>query len=156
MKIDGFFSGIKNANEAVEKLKASGFKNSYVDINDHYMANNNAETNFAGNENAPSLSDLVLRSGDPSELSDKAPLIAASPMVSGMGKFEEVMDVNYKVTANVNENEAKTAGEIIKDLGGTLESPNLDLPNRIKDLNLRNIDTRDLNMGNANDIGHTT
>ena len=156
MKIEGFFSGIKNANEAVGKLKASGFKNAYVDINEHYMANNNVETNFAGNENTPSLSDLVLRSGDPSEMSDKAPLIAASPMVSGMGKFEEVMDVNYKVTVNVNGTDVSAAQQIIKELGGTLESPNLNLPERIKDLNLRNIDTRDLNMGNANDIGHTT
>lgn len=156
MKIEGFFSGIKNANEAVEKLKSLGFKNAYADINEHYMPSNNVETNFPGNENTPSLSDLVLRSGEPSEVSDKAPLIAASPMVSGMGTFEEVMDINYKVTADVSEDDTQRAGEIMKSMGGTLRSPNLNLPERIKDLNLRNIDTRDLNMGNANDIGHTT
>lgn len=156
MKIEGFFSGIKNANEAVEKLRQAGFTNSYVDINDHYTVHNNVETNFPGNENTPSLSDLVLRSGDPSEVTDKSPLIAASPMVSGYGRFEEVMDVNYKVVANVDENNQASASDIIKSLGGNLESPNLNIPDRIKDLNLRNIDTRDLNMGTTNDIGMTT
>jgi hypothetical protein len=156
MKIEGFFSGIKNANEAVERLRNAGYKNSYADINEHYIVNNNVDTNFPGNENTPSLSDLVLRSGDPSEVSDKAPLIAASPMVSGMGRFEEVMDVNYKVVTNVNDGDSTAVSKIIQDMGGTLESPNLNLPERIKDLNLRTIDTRDLNMGNANDIGHTT
>lgn len=156
MKIEGFFSGIKNANEAVEKLKQSGFNNCYSDINEHYTVHNNVETNFPGNENTPSLSDLVLRSGDASEVSDKAPLIAASPMVSGFGDFEEVMDVNYKVVANVDEKDEKRVSELLKDMGGTIESPNLNIPDRIKDLNLRNIDTRDLNMGNTNDIGQTT
>ena len=155
MKIEGFFSRIKNANEAVEKLRKAGF-NSYADINEHYMVNNNVETNFPGNENTPSLSDLVLRSGDPSEATDKAPLIAASPMVSGMGNFEEVMDVNYKVVVNaVNSKEAE-AREILKSMGGDLESPNLNIPDRIKDLNLRNVDTGDLNLGSTNDIGMTT
>lgn len=154
MKIEGFFGGIKNANEAAEKLKQAGF-NSYVDINEHYMTNNNVETNFPGNENTPSLSDLVLRSGDSSDVTDKSPLIAASPMVSGMGKFEEVMDVNYKVVANVEDSNKDKAAQIMKDMGGTLESPNLNIPDRIKDLNLRNIDTRDLNMGNTSDMGQT-
>lgn len=156
MKIEGFFSGIKNANEAVEKLKNSGFKNSYADINEHYMANNNVETNIPGTENTPNLSDLVLRSGDANEVSDKSPLIAASPMVSGYGDFEEIMDVNYKVVAEVDENSVQKVSQIMKDLGGSLESPNQNLPDRIKDMNLRNIDTRDLNMDKSNDIGHTT
>jgi hypothetical protein len=41
-------------------------------------------------------------------------------------------------------------------MGGSLESPNLNMPDRIKDLNLRNIDTRDLNLSGTNDIGMTT
>jgi hypothetical protein len=155
MKIEGFFSRIKNANAAVEKLRQAGFK-SYADINEHYMVNNNVETNLAGSENTPSLSDLVLRSGDASEVSDKSPLIAASPMVSGMGNFEEVMDVNYKVVVDIGDNNETAAREILQSMGGDLESPNLNIPDRIKDLNLRNIDTRDLNLGNTNDIGMTT
>jgi len=156
MKIEGFFSRIKNANEAVEKLRHAGFNNAYTDINEHYTVNNNVETNFPGNENTPSLSDLVLRSGDASSITDKSPLIAASPMVSGYGKFEEVMDVNYKVVANVDDNNKEAASRIIKEMGGSLESPNLNMPDRIKDLNLRNIDTRDLNLSGTNDIGMTT
>jgi hypothetical protein len=155
MKLEAFFSGIKNANEAVEKLRQSGF-NSFADINDHYMINNNVETNFPGNENTPSLSDLVLRSGDASEVSDKSPLIAASPMVSGMGRFEEVMDINYKVVVDVTVDNKTAASDILKSLGGDMQSPNLNIQDRVKDLNLKNIDTRDLNLGNTNDIGMTT
>lgn len=155
MKIEGFFSTIKNANEAVERLRQAGY-NSFADINEHYTTNKNVETNFPGNENTPSLSDLVLRSGESSEVTDKSPLIAASPMVSGMGDFEEVMDVNYKVVVNADENNEDAVSEIIKSSGGDLQSPNLNIPDRIKDLNLRNIDTRDLNLGNTNDIGMTT
>ncbi len=155
MKLEGFFSGIKNANEAVEKLKQSGF-NSYADINEHYMVNNNSETNFPGNENTPSLSDLVLRSGNISEATDKAPLIASSPMVSGMGRFEEIMDVNYKVVVDITDNNKTEASEIIKSLGGELRSPNLNIPERIKDINLKNIDDRDLSRGNTSDTGMIT
>lgn len=156
MKVEGFFSGIKNANKAVEKLKQAGFNNSYADINEHYMVHNNMETNFPGNENTPSLSDLVLKSGDPSEFSDNAPLIAASPMVSGMGKFEEVMDVNYKVVANVSDNDKQSVSEIIRSMGGDLNSPNLNLPDRIKDLKIRNIDDGDFNMGAVDDTEEMT
>lgn len=156
MKIEGFFSGIKNANKTVEKLKSNGFNNCYTDINEHYIANNNVETNIPGTENTPSLSDLVLRSGDANEVSDKSPLIATSPMVSGYGDFEEIMDVNYKVVAEVDEKNLEKVSQLIKDMGGTLKSPNLNLPDRIKDLNLRNIDTKDLNLDKSGDIGHTT
>lgn len=41
-------------------------------------------------------------------------------------------------------------------MGGDLNSPNLNIPDSIQDLNLRNIDTRDLNLGNTNDTGETT
>lgn len=155
MKIEGFFSGIKNANEAVLKLNQAGYK-AYSDLNEHYMINNNVDTNFPGNENTPSLSDLVLRSGDSSEVSDKAPLIAASPMVSGMGNFEEIMDINYKVVVDAPQGSETQINEILKSMGGELDSPNLNIPDRIKDINLRNIDTRDLNLGKTNDIGMTT
>jgi hypothetical protein len=145
MKIEGFFSRIKNANEAVEKLKSAGIT-SYSDINDHYMSTINTETKFPGNENAPSLSDLVLSSTNSGDFTDKAPLAAASPMVSGMGNFEEVMDINYRVVANVDDNNKALASEIIKSMGGDLQSPNLDLPNRIKDIDLQNIKISDLDL----------
>jgi hypothetical protein len=156
MKIEGFFSGIKNANEAVQKLKKAGINNSYVDLNEHYMTNNNTESNLAGNSTTPSLSDLVLRSGDPSGATDKAPLLAASPMVSGMGGFEEIMDVNYKVVANIDESSKSEASRIIQSAGGSMESPNLNLPDRIKDMKLRNVELSDLDSGNTTDIGMTT
>lgn len=36
MKIEGYFSGIKAANQAVEALNKIGIKDAVADINDHY------------------------------------------------------------------------------------------------------------------------
>lgn len=136
MKIEGYFSGIKNANEAVEKLKSAGFNNSIRDINDHYVEfNNGIQARLPGTEDAPNLSSLVLNSGEHIEDPSKRPLDAASPMVSGMGGFEEIMDVNYKVVVNIDSEDVEKAKQIIKSMGGDLRDPNLDLPHRLKDIN---------------------
>lgn len=143
MKLEGFFSTYKDANKAVEQLKKEGIK-AYADINDHYRAHYNIQTNQPGNETAPSLSDLVLRSGDPSGMTDKSPLAAADPMVSGMGGFEEIADINCKVVADVDSKDESKAKEIIASAGGDFNSPNLNLPDRIKDMTIKNIDMNDL------------
>jgi len=118
MKIEAFFSGIKAANEAVSKLKQSGYNKAFVDINDNYF--------HAEIENSTSLSGLVMESGTNDVDKRTAPLAAANPAVSGMGKIEEIADVNYKVvieTTSENENKLK---QIIKDMGGELNNPNVD------------------------------
>jgi hypothetical protein len=138
MKIEAYFSGIKNANEAVQKLKNAGFNNALADINDHYVEfNNGVQPRLPGTENAPNLSSLVLSSGEHIEDSSKKPLDAASPMVSGMGGFEEIMDVNYKVAVNIDLKDVDKAKQIISESGGDLRDPNLDLPHRLKDINLK-------------------
>ncbi|MBC2581340.1 hypothetical protein [Clostridium sp. DJ247] len=136
MKIEAFFSGIKNANEAVSKLKGEGFKNAVADINDHFVdfTNNDAESKFPGSEHVTNQSFLVLNSGQRADDPSQRPLDAASPMVSGMGKFEEIADVNYKVIVNVEANEEDRAKQILKELGGDLENPNLNLPNSLEDI----------------------
>ncbi|MCT8975572.1 hypothetical protein N4T77_03060 [Clostridium sp. CX1] len=145
MKIEAFFSGIKNANKAVEQLKSAGFKNTVADINDHYVEfNNGVQPRFPGTENAPNLSAMVLSSGEHIEDPSKRPLDAASPMVSGMGGFEEIIDVNYKVIVNLEETELEKAKGIIKEMGGDFKVPNLDLPHRLKDLT--HIDDIDLDL----------
>ena len=145
MKIEAYFSGIKNANEAVEKLKGAGFNNSVSDINDHYLEyNTGLSAVLPGDENTPNLSSLVLNSGPSIEDPSKRPLNAASPMVSGMGSFEEIEDVNYRVIVNLDENDENKAREIIKQMGGDFKDPNLDLPHRLEDLH--NIDNGDLDL----------
>ena len=115
MKIEAYFSGIKNANEAVEKLKSAGFNNSVADINDHYLEyNTGLSAVLPGDENSPTLSSLVLNSGPYIEDPSKRPLNAASPMVSGMGGFEEIEDVNYRVIVNLDENDKIKQEKLLK------------------------------------------
>jgi len=129
MKIVGFFSNIKRANEAVNKLKKEGFKNANFDINDDFRKDRNVITNLPGTEYGESLSDLVLESGSSSFLDrSKAPLAAANPSVSGMGNMEEITDVNCKVVVEVNKENMKKAKEIISSLGGEFNNPNIKEP----------------------------
>ena len=125
MKIRGYFGDIKKANETVEKLKSAGFNNSYVDANDHYIGNKNVQTNLAGTSDGESLADLVLNSGSNNLDKENSPLAAASPMVSGMGSFEEITDINYCVFVDVSNNDTSKAEEIITSMGGTTDNPNV-------------------------------
>lgn len=136
MKIEAYFSGIKNANSAVEKLKTEGFNNSVVDLNDHYVEYNSPTAKTAINETS-NLSSIIMNSGELSEDVTKRPLVAASPMVSGMGSFKEITDINYKVIINLDEKDADKAKDIIKNVGGDFKDPNLDLPHRLEDIHLK-------------------
>jgi len=145
MKIEAYFSGIKNANEAVQQLKNAGFNKCVADINDHYVEfNTGVNPVLPGNENAPNLSSLVLNSGPYAEDPSKRPINAANPMVSGMGGFEEITDTNYRVTVDLDDADEDRVKGIISSMGGDLKDPNLDLPHRLEDL--PNIDDRDLNL----------
>ncbi|TDT52078.1 hypothetical protein [Fonticella tunisiensis] len=131
MKVEGFFRNIKNANEAVKKLNSEGFKNAYVDLNDDNINERNLQTNLPGSTNSPSLSNLVLRSGGVSE-EDVSPIAAASPMVSGMGGFEEITDINCKVVVETDSNEEKRVRDIISSMGGHFKNPSLDLGSMVE------------------------
>lgn len=135
MKIEAYFSGIRNANEAVEKLKVEGFNNAVVDLNEHTINYNNTEDTLKG-ITANSLSSVVMNSGNTSDDITKRPLLAASPMASGMGSFEEITDINYKVILDIDSNDINKAKEIITSLGGDIKDPNLDVNNSIEDLNI--------------------
>lgn len=137
MKIEGFFSGIKRANEVARELRRAGFGTAYVDINDHYIFNRNVQTNNAGTTSSPSLASLVLNSGNYEKYEGMSFMAAASPMVSGMGGFEEIADVNCKVVVEVNEETEKTAKGIIENMGGTIENPNLEVPRGLENIELK-------------------
>jgi hypothetical protein len=145
MKIEGFFKNIKRANKVVEELKKEGFSNAAVDINDHFT-DRNVETNLPGTVSAPSLSGLVLKSGDYAVERAKAPLTAASPMVSGMGGFEEIADVNYKIVVEADEKDIDKVKQIISKLGGNLDSPNINIPKRVEDIRLEDIRLEDVDL----------
>lgn len=137
MKIKGYFSNLKDANEVVEKLKSQGFKNSFVDANDHYIGNRDVKTDLAGTSGGESLADLVLNSGANNVDRGNSPLSAASPMVSGMGSTEEITNINCCVVVDMNGGDTNLAESIIVDMGGILEDPNV---SRYKTIARNNID----------------
>jgi len=147
MKIESYFSGIKAANETVEALKKVGIKDAVADLNDHYTGTDNQGKNSPITDSSTnSLASVVLRSDD--HLSDPklGPLAAASPMVSGMGGFEEISDVNYKVIVNTDTNNVEKAKQVIKKMGGDLNDPNFKMPK-----GLDNISVDDLISNMIND-----
>ncbi|HEX3032767.1 MAG TPA: hypothetical protein VHS59_11075 [Bacillota bacterium] len=138
MKIEGFFRNLKEAKMTAAKLEQAGFAGAFVDMNEHTVDNWNAHIDQAGSVDAPTLSALVLESGAATGDEDSNPLKAANPMVSGMGGFEEVMDINCKVTVEVDREQAQAVKEIISSMGGTVDNPNIQQPNMTlnTDLNL--------------------
>ena len=125
MRITGYFGSLKNANEVVEKLKSKGFKNSFVDANDHYIGNRDVNIDLPGTSGVESLADLVLNSGADNLDKGNSPLAAASPMVSGMSSTEEITDINYCVVVDMDGGDTNFAKSIIIDMGGSLENPNV-------------------------------
>lgn len=125
MTLKAYFGEISAANEAVKELKNAGFSGAFVDINDHYIGNKNTKTNSPGTSKSPNLSQLILNSGSDNLGEGNSPLAAASPMVSGMGSFEEVSDINYVVSVNVNNENSQEARDLLKNMGGYLGNPNV-------------------------------
>lgn len=139
MKIEGYFSNIKTANEVAEKLKSEGFNGAFTDINEH-MNNAYTKSGVVGSRDISSMSQAIF--GDEHGSS----LAAASPMASGMGGFEEIANINYKVVVEAKDGNAENAKEIIRRMGGTTEDPNGQIPK-----GLENIDEDDLILKNLRD-----
>ena len=129
MEIVSFFGNIKKANEAVGKLNEFGCK-VYVDSNSHYDEDTNMKTDIPGTETAPTLSGLVINSGEGPAILDqsKGSLMAAMPDVSGMAGFEEIASISCKVIVEDNGKDKNKIENIITKYGGTLDNPNVDLP----------------------------
>ncbi|MCE5221475.1 MAG: hypothetical protein LLF98_09495 [Clostridium sp.] len=137
MKIESYFSGIKAANEAVEALKKVGINDAVADLNDHYTGNNNPGRNTPGTASSTnSLASYVLTSDDPLGDPKLGPLAAASPMVSGMGGFEEIVDINYKVIVNTDSKNEEKAKQVITKMGGDLNDPNFKMPKGLENISI--------------------
>ena len=135
MKIEGFFSNFKQANDIIEELKKNGFDNAFADLNEHTVRDRNVQTNLPRTETSPSLSGLVLESDDHVVDRSKAPLTAASPMVNGFGRFDEIADYNCKVVVEADNGKEEKVKDIIKKMDGEIESPNVRIPKGIQDIN---------------------
>ena len=137
MKIESYFSGIKAANEAVEALKKVGINDAVADLNDHYTGNDNPGTNLPTTSSSTnSLASYVLISDDPLGDPSLGPLAAASPMVSGMGGFEEIADINYKVIVNTDSENEEKAKQVITKMGGDLNDPNFKMPKGLENISI--------------------
>lgn len=142
MRIEAYFKSIKRANDTIAKLNTSGFNTAYSDIKDNISTNFNAATNLAGTESSGSNSGLVLKSqghvstDDPS----KSPLEAANPMVSGMGVFEEMTDFNCRVVVEVSSSNIEKAKDILRNMGGKLDNPDVNVPQHLKGIKNEGID----------------
>ena len=55
---------------------------------------------------------------------------------SGMGGFEEVADFNSKVIVETDEANENKVKDMIKEAGGTLDNPNIEIPKRLEDLDI--------------------
>lgn len=146
MEIRAYFSSISQANKTVRELEKSGYKGAYVDINDHYISNRNVFANNPGTFSSGSLANLVLNSSSGHIDMGNSPLAAASPMVSGMGSFEEVSALNYTVNIKVNDDQIQNVKDILKNMGAylgeanisrekTTKNPEIDLDRAISEIN---------------------
>jgi hypothetical protein len=151
MKLEGYFSGIKAANDAVETLKRAGITDAAADINEHYTGNNNPGINLPTTASSTnSLANYVLTSDIPLGDPMLGPMAAVSPMVSGYGKFEEIADVNYKVIVNADDSNAEKAKQIIVKMGGDLNDPNFKIPEGLKNVSVDDLVTNMINNMDKN------
>ncbi|MCX7921109.1 MAG: hypothetical protein N3B21_03670 [Clostridia bacterium] len=120
-KISVGFDNMLEATKAVEALKNMGYKQAYLDITESFYDEFSEEINFAGSTNAPSLSALVLKSNGHIYNIGKASLIAADPMVSGMGSYKEIQDdAHTRLFVNVDDEKVDDVKGILRSFGGNI------------------------------------
>jgi hypothetical protein len=118
MKIEAFFNGIKTANEAVAKLKQSGFHKAFVDRNHNHF--------HAELENLTSISGLALESVTNNVDKRLSSLIDPSHEVNDKEKLQGISDISYKVTVETSKENEEKLKHIIKNMGGNFKSSNVD------------------------------
>jgi hypothetical protein len=138
VQIQCYFSGIKRANTAVDRLKQEGFTKAYSDINAHDIISDVGNP-VGGPLNSPNMSSLVLNTSDSLDSPEQGPLAAASPMASGMGGFEEIADVNYRVVVETDDDNVEKVENIIKNLGGELNNPNFKVPKGLDNVSFEEV-----------------
>ncbi len=125
MKLEGSFMSLERANQAMAKLKASGFTNSHIQIDDN---NRNIKRNLADSDSSYGLLKLVI---DPSDMK-RSPLTSISPIINVTAGFSEFNDNNYKVVVNTDLSLIQNAKDIIISLGGKFENDGLSI-GRVKE-----------------------
>ncbi|MEY8000037.1 hypothetical protein AB8U03_07465 [Clostridium sp. Mt-5] len=130
MRIEIYYNGIKNANNAMEKLKNAGFNNTAVDLNDNYIDLYNSNSGLGSGIN---FSNIINSEGSIRNSSQKV-LDSGSPMLGGFGNLREIEDTNYKVIINSDSFDSQKLKEIIRETGGQIKNS---IPNTITNSNLQ-------------------
>lgn len=133
MKIEGYFSSMKAANETVNKLKSQGLNGAFVDINEH-RTEAYSKDNQVASADIPTLSQAVLGTNNGAGDGSSSPLAAASPMASGMGGFEEIADINCKVVVEAADGNEENVKNTIRSMGGSTDDPNNKIPKGIENI----------------------
>lgn len=120
-KVEVCFKNMLNARKAVGALKKMGYKDAHLDAMDNFFTEYSEEINSAGSENGSSLSSLVLNSGRTVDDIGKASLIAANPMVSGIGTFEQIADnLKVRLIVNVDEEKVDSVRQTLREYGASM------------------------------------
>ncbi|MDP4094743.1 MAG: hypothetical protein Q8920_15470 [Bacillota bacterium] len=120
-KIFADFARMVEARKTVEELKKMGYKDAHLDMAEKFSNEFASEINAPGTSRAVSLSALVLKSNGHIYNVGKAPLLAADPMVSGSGHFEETADLNARLRVTVDDDKLDEIREILSKAGGKLQ-----------------------------------
>ena len=119
-KIYAHFERILDARKATDALKNKGYT-AYLDAPEKNFEEYAEEINFAGSKNASSLSSLVLKSGGSINNIFKAPLVAADPMVSGMGSYTDIAEnLKTRLIVNAEHGSEIEVYNVIKEFGGSV------------------------------------
>ncbi|MCI1944183.1 hypothetical protein [Clostridium luticellarii] len=118
MRIEVYYNGIKNANNAVEKLKSAGFSSATVDLNDDYIDLNNSSSGLGAGMN---FSNVINSEGFTRNSSQKV-VVSGSPMSGGFGNSKEIEDTGYKVIINSDLLDSQRLKEVIRETGGQIKN----------------------------------
>ena len=118
MRIEIYYNGIKNANDAVKKLKNAGFQNAIVDLNDNYIDLYNANSDLEPDINFSN----VINSDRFSRNSSQKVRTSGSPLLGGYGNSREIENTNYKVVINSDFFDSQKLKEILRETGGQIKN----------------------------------
>ncbi|WP_294182081.1 hypothetical protein [uncultured Clostridium sp.] len=116
MRVEIYYNGLKNANNAVEKLKNAGFPNAMVDLNDNYIDLYNTNSNLESDMNFSNVINSRKFTNDSSQKMS----ISGSPMSGGFENLREIENTNYKVVIDSDSFNLQKLKEVIGETGGQI------------------------------------
>lgn len=111
------FDSLLEATNAVKTLKEHGYGNAHIDAAGFFHDEHAMDLSFTHDRRSHSLSSLILKKGNFIYNTGKGPLTVAGPDVSGIS-IGERNDLNAVVLVKVEEEQAETAGALLKECGG--------------------------------------